>query len=61
VQGISEISSALNQLDQSTQNNAMSADSSAQASERLRSQAEQVKVLVDELSAVIQGGKSDKA
>ncbi|MFZ9520173.1 MAG: methyl-accepting chemotaxis protein [Silvanigrellaceae bacterium] len=61
VQGISEISSALNQLDQSTQNNAMSADSSAQTSERLRAQAEQVKILVEELSAVIQGGKGDKA
>lgn len=56
VQGISEISSALNQLDQTTQNNAMSADSSAQASEKLQDQAQQLKSLVDELSVVIQGG-----
>lgn len=61
VQGISEISSALNQLDQTTQNNAMSADSSAQASEKLQSQAEQLKSLVEELVHVIQGHKSDKA
>ncbi|MEY3901304.1 MAG: hypothetical protein RL189_610 [Pseudomonadota bacterium] len=56
VQGISEISSALNQLDQTTQNNAMSADSSAQASEKLQVQAEQLKMLVEDLSKVIQGG-----
>lgn len=56
VQGISEISSALNQLDQTTQNNAMSADSSAQESERLQLQAQQLKALVDELGAVIEGG-----
>jgi methyl-accepting chemotaxis protein len=56
VQGISEISSALNQLDQTTQNNAMSADSSAQASEKLQDQAQRLKSLVDELSVVIQGG-----
>lgn len=58
VQGISEISSALNQLDQTTQNNAMSADSSAQASEKLQDQAQRLKILVDELSVVIQGGNS---
>lgn len=58
VQGISEISTALNQLDQTTQNNAMSADSSAQASERLQSQAEQLKSLVRELTHVIDGDKN---
>ncbi|MEY4066285.1 MAG: hypothetical protein RIR26_2493 [Pseudomonadota bacterium] len=56
VQGISEIGNALNQLDQTTQNNAMSADSSAQTSERLQQQALQLKRLVDELAQVIQGG-----
>jgi len=61
VQGISEISSALNQLDQTTQNNAMSADSSAQTSERLQLQAEQLKTLVDQLSTVISGKKDGNA
>lgn len=56
VQGISEMSSALNQLDQTTQNNAMSADSSAQVSEKLHDQAQRLKVLVDELNVAIRGG-----
>ncbi|NBO39662.1 DUF3365 domain-containing protein [bacterium] len=58
VQGISEISTALNQLDQTTQNNAMSADSSAQASDKLQAQAQQLKSLVEELTAVIRGTQS---
>jgi methyl-accepting chemotaxis protein len=57
VQGISEISSALNQLDQSTQNNALSADASAQTSEKLQAQAEKMKKLVDDLKTVIVGDR----
>ncbi|NBX17373.1 MAG: DUF3365 domain-containing protein [Proteobacteria bacterium] len=55
VQGISEIGDALNQLDRTAQNIALSADSSAQTSERLQVQAEQLKELVKELSNVVDG------
>lgn len=54
VRGFAEMGEALTQLDQTTQSNVVSADSSAQASDKLRGQAEQLKSLVGELGDLIQ-------
>jgi len=55
VRGFADMSEALSQLDQATQSQVASADSSAQASDKLQSQAEQLKQLVSDLADLIQG------
>ena len=56
--GISEVGTAINQMNGVTQHTAATAEESASASEELNAQAEQMKSYVAELSAVI-GGASD--
>ena len=54
-QGINQINSAVSQMEQVTQQNAASAEESASASEELSGQANQMNVIVDELSALVSG------
>ena len=54
-QGVSEINKAMNQLDQTTQTNATVAQSSASASNELKSQAGSLKEVVSELLWLISG------
>ena len=54
-QGISQVNTAVGQMDKVTQSNAASAEESAAASEELSSQAVQMKSMVDELTALVNG------
>jgi methyl-accepting chemotaxis protein len=54
--GISQVNTAVTQMDTVTQSNASGAEESAAASEELSSQAEQLRTVVDELRALIGGG-----
>ncbi len=56
--GISQISTAISQMDQVTQQNASSAEESAAASEELASQSEALKDMVRNLEVVVAGEKS---
>lgn len=53
--GIQQISNALTDIDQATQQNATSAEESASASEEMRSQAERLSEFVSDLSALTEG------
>lgn len=55
VRGFATLTAALNQMDQANQSHFVSAETSAEASQKLQAQAEQIKALVTELSEVIQG------
>ena len=52
-QGLDQISTAINQMDQVTQSNAASAEESASASEELNAQAEELNHMVNELLAIV--------
>ena len=54
-QGISQVNTAVGEMDKVTQSNAASAEESASASEELSSQAVQMKGIVDELTALVNG------
>ena len=56
--GISQITKAMNQLDQTTQTNAASAEETAAASEEMSAQAVTLERLVGELQAVLDGARS---
>jgi methyl-accepting chemotaxis protein len=57
-QGIDQVSTAVGQMDQVTQQNAANAEESASASEELNAQAEQLKGMVSELIALVRGGSA---
>ena len=52
-QGISQIDIAMTQMDQVTQRNAANAEESASASEQLNSQADQMRIIVEELIDIV--------
>jgi len=56
-QGVDQVNTAVSQMDKVTQQNAAGAEESASAAEELSAQAQTVKGMVDELSALV-GGKS---
>lgn len=58
-QGVEQINKAVTEMDSVTQNNAASAEESASASEDMNTQANQMMVLVEELSALV-GGEGDR-
>ena len=55
--GISQISMAMNQLDKVAQANAASAEKTANSSERLEGQSNSIKVIVDDLDAIVEGSR----
>jgi hypothetical protein len=55
-QGITQINSAVGQMDKVTQSNAVSAEESAAAAQELNSQAEMMKQAVNELMQLVGGG-----
>ncbi len=57
--GISEINTAVGQMDQVTQNNAANAEETASASEELSSQSRELKALVGDLRQLVTGGRVD--
>ena len=57
IRGVSEISKAIQQMEQVTQRNAASAEESASAAEELNGQAELVRNVVHQLSAMVGGGE----
>ncbi len=60
-QGISQVNTAVVQMDKVTQSNAASAEESASASEELNSQAESLKDAVAQLQAMVSGGSGPDA
>lgn len=56
--GVLEISKAMNQIDETTQENSVISNSSAVAAEQLSSQASQMKDLVEQLTVTIRGAQS---
>ncbi len=56
--GVTQINSAVQQMDSVTQTNAASAEETAAASEELSAQAESMAGIVRRLAAIVQGGKS---
>lgn len=54
-QGISQVNTAVTEMDKIVQQNAASAEESASASEELNAQAEQMKVMVNDLIALVEG------
>ncbi|MFC1524665.1 methyl-accepting chemotaxis protein, partial [Thermodesulfobacteriota bacterium] len=59
-QGISQVNKAVSEMDRVTQMNAATAEESASASEELSAQAETMKAVVQELIALVEGGKNGK-
>jgi len=57
-EGITQINTAVSQLDQVTQQNAASAEESAAASQQLSSQAAALKTMVDQLSSLVNSSES---
>ena len=55
-QGIEQVSSAVGEMDKVVQNNAATAEESASASEEMNAQSEQMKAMVGELVAYMEGG-----
>ncbi|HPF34879.1 MAG TPA: methyl-accepting chemotaxis protein [Candidatus Krumholzibacteria bacterium] len=53
---VSEVSSAMSQMDQVTQTNAAGAEESASASEELSAQAQEMQALVEQLVSIVGGG-----
>lgn len=58
--GVSQINKAVSEMDKVVQQNAANAEESSSASEELSSQAEQMKDVVGELVALVEGGKGHK-
>jgi len=58
-QGIQQVSRAVSDMDNVTQQNAASAEESASAAEELSAQAEQMKAIARELTDLVSGGNSD--
>jgi hypothetical protein len=56
--GVKQINNAVSQMDHVTQQNAAGAEESASAAEELNAQAQTVKAVVDELTALIRGGRT---
>ncbi len=56
-QGVQEITRAMAQLDQVTQQNAVASQDSANASEQLSNQAEELRAIIDELNRTVAGAK----
>lgn len=56
-QGVQEITKAIHQLDEVTQNNAATSEESATAAEHLSSQASSLKSVVEELVMTVEGKK----
>jgi methyl-accepting chemotaxis protein len=59
-QGISQVNTAVNEVDKVTQQNAANAEESASASEEMNAQAEQMKVYVAELVAMVGSSKNGR-
>ncbi len=59
-QGVEQINTAVSQMDKVTQQNAAGAEESASAAEQLSAQAQTVKGMVEELTALVGGGASRK-
>jgi methyl-accepting chemotaxis protein len=59
-QGIEQVNTAVTEMDKVTQQNAANAEESASASEEMNAQAEQMKVIVEELVALV-GGSTNGA
>jgi methyl-accepting chemotaxis protein len=57
-QGVDQINSAVSQMDKVTQQNAAGAEESASAAEELSAQALTVKAVVEELTALVRGGRA---
>jgi len=57
-QGISQVNTAVNEVNKVTQQNAASAEESASASEEMNAQAEQMKQFVAELVAMVGSSKN---
>ncbi len=55
-QGVDQVNTAVSQMDKVTQQNAAGAEESASAAEELSAQAQQVKGIVNELMALVNGG-----
>lgn len=60
-QGIGQVNTAVSQMDKVTQQNAANAEQSASASEELSSQAEGMKEMVGQLTALVGGAGSEKS
>ncbi len=59
--GVSEINTAVAQLDNVTQSNAANAEESASASEELSGQARELNVMVQVLAAIVNGGNANSS
>jgi methyl-accepting chemotaxis protein len=59
-QGIDQVNTAVAQMDKVTQQNAANAEESASASEELSAQAEQMNLIVNELSALVGGSSTTR-
>jgi methyl-accepting chemotaxis protein len=59
-QGISQVNKAISEMDQATQRNAGTAEQTASASHHLNDRAEQMKQMIDELTAMVQGSTREK-
>ena len=59
--GIDQINIAVSQMDKVTQQNASNAEESASASEELNAQAEQMKLIVNELTQLVEGAKNSSS
>jgi septal ring factor EnvC (AmiA/AmiB activator) len=60
-QGISQVNTAVTEMDKLTQSNAASAEESASAAEELNAQAECLKQVVSELTALVDGSRKPNA
>ena len=59
-EGINQISAAVTQVDQATQNNAANAEESASAAEEMSAQAEELNVAVQTLETIVQGESANQ-
>jgi hypothetical protein len=60
-QGITQVNTAVTDIDKVTQQNAANAEESASAAEEMSAQAEQMKAMVQELVVLVEGGKRQAA
>jgi methyl-accepting chemotaxis protein len=60
-QGITQVSTAVSEIDKVTQQNAANAEESASAAEEMSAQAEQMKAMVNELVVMVEGGRRSSA
>jgi len=61
VQGIDQVNKAVGDVDKVTQQNAANAEASAAASEELAAQADQMKVMVNALLALIDANRQNRS